>query len=202
MSFNLTPQAAPYCLLQDPSHPSGPRRLGAASVTGNSLYNLWVDINTTALRLPGRAGSNQVYNLWVDVNASAAAAAAAAAPPRVEPFAVTLYVADTQTPAGQAPAYPAPSLVLHVEDLVTRNALAADTTVRRYVPPPAYGGQVPPWNAAGTWGLEAGLMLRVQPVTAPVRLRVYCVAGCYASVSAVFLDPIDPPPPAPHGKKV
>lgn len=153
------------------------------------LYSLWVDINTTA-GLP-RAGSNQLYSLWVDVNTTQGAAQRP--PAATAPFALTLYVADTQTPAGSgAPAYPAPSLVVRVEDGLTRSALAPDVALRRYVPAPAYAPPAPgpPWNSAGAWGLGAGLLVRVSPVAADVRLRVYCVAGCYASVSAVFFDPV------------
>ncbi len=76
---------------------------------------------------------------------------------------------------------------MRAEDLVTRNTLAPDVLVRHYAAPPAYGGSPPPVNAGGLWGLEAGVHLRLN-FTANVRLRVYCVAGCYASVSALFFD--------------
>lgn len=194
----MRPRCPSALCYQDPADPAGPRALGAAYAS--DLYSLWVDVNVSSVAAAAaaappsrrRLGSNAVYDLWVDVNTTGPLAPLPAGPPPGG-FAITLYVADTSTPAGGAPpAYPGPSLVLLVEDAVTRNELAADTAVRRYVPPPAYGGGATPlsadWNAAGAWGLEAGLLMRVQPVTASVRLRVYCIAGCYASVSAVFFD--------------
>jgi CRP-like cAMP-binding protein len=67
-------------------------------------------------------------------------------------------VAETGDRPGQA-------VIVRTEDLASRNALVPDVLVRRYVPPPAYGGQVPPYNAGGLWGLEAGVAVSVNDDT-------------------------------------
>lgn len=152
--------------LQDPTDAAKPRRLGAAQA--GDLFSLALDVQRTGA-LSGLR-SNAALSLWVDV------ARAAAPPPPPTPALISVYFACNS------------SLVVHLEDLDTRDALAPDVTLRAYAPPPAFGGATPPYNAGGLWGLEKGVWLRFV-YDRSVRIRVYCVAGCSASVSAVLFDP-------------
>lgn len=205
-------------LLQDPASPNGSRWLGAAYADSEAsgLFGLFLDISTAGAGAGSEEGasapapaplrSNPIYNLLVDINATtgATSGSSAHAPSRAlrgavaQPssasttagaFRVTFYVADTTGVPNPGDQQSAASMTLAAEDLVTRNTLLPLATVRRYVPAPAYNGTVPAnWNAGGMWGLEAGLYLSLT-YDASVRLRVYCVSGCYGSVSAVFFDP-------------
>ena len=117
------------------------------------------------------AGAGALYGLWVDILL-----------PAEHQFKLSVYATDTSpTPPG--------SIILRIEDYVSRNALAPDVLMRQYVPPPAYGGVVPPFNAGGIHGLEGGLYASYV-VNASARVRIYCNGGCYASISAIFFDPV------------
>ena len=159
----------------------------APTLGGNPIYSLWLDINAT--NGDGSSSGSDVSaprSLLRGAAPSNDASILTSAAPSA--FKVTVYVADTIGQGNATDPQGAESVVLRAEDLVTRNALLPDAMVRHYVPPPAYGGVVPPWNAQGNWGLERGIYLTVA-YNASLRLRLYCNGGCYASASAVFFDP-------------
>jgi len=81
-------------------------------------------------------------------------------------------------------------MFVRAEDGASRDQLAPDVLVRHREPGDAYGAFNASWNAGGQWGLERGLALSLtaRGAGAVTRLRVYCVEGCYASVSALFFD--------------
>ena len=118
----------------------------------------------------GAISSTALYTTWVDIEVAEQQAA---------PFLTTLYVADT------APAGSPQSMFVVPEDLVSRNQLAPELTVRTYVEN-AFNAT---FNAGGAHGLERGLYLRLTYARS-CRLRIYCISGCYASASAVFFDPV------------
>jgi len=152
---------------------SSPRTLDSAGSAGEAGLQDPTDPHGAPRRL-GAAVATALYSLAVDV-----VLLPGAAPPVVN---LSVYVTGC---GGQE------SVVLHVEDLETRNPLVPDVTLRAAAPGPAWGGQPSSFNAGGLWGLQHGVYLRV-PVTRSARIKAYCVggtAGCAASVSAVFFDP-------------
>lgn len=147
-------------------------RLGPAAA--GSLQDPAAPGGPRGLGAVSASGTGALYTMWVDVNVL---------PGAERPYRLGVYVADT-APAGGAPA----AVVVRVEDLDTRNAVAPDVLLRRYVAPPAYGGGAPPaYNGGGLWGLETGVTVLVN-VTASARVRLFCASGCYASASALFFD--------------
>lgn len=203
--------------LQDPSDPTSPsaRRLGAADagalfnlwvdigLDSNQMYTLWVDVglNGTSSGSGNSGAPRSLRAVRPAPPASPSASGTAAAAGAIAPFTLTLYVADTATPLGSTVPE---SVIVRAEDMITRNQLTPDVMARHYVAPPPYGNSTPPYNAGGLWGLEAGLMLRYSvdpsrlsfnttgtgPIvqTPGVRFRVFCVDGCYASISGLFFD--------------
>ena len=119
-----------------------------------------------------------LYGLFVDVVSA----------PAAPDFRLAVYVADTTATATEKDSAPAAqSMFVRAEDGVTRDALAPDVLVRHVAAPSPFNAS---WNAGGQWGLERGLglSLAARGNGSATRFRFYCVAGCYASVSAVFFD--------------
>ena len=110
-------------------------------------------------------GGSGLYGLFVDVVLAS-----------VVPVKISVYVAANTTQ------------VVHIEDLTLRNVLAPDLTLRAYTTQPKWGGNESSFNAGGLWALEEGLYVSFV-ANQSVRVRVYCVEGCYSSVSALFFDP-------------
>ena len=125
---------------------------------------------TRRLGAAGVGSTGGLYGLFLDVFPA----------PGAPDFRLTVYVADTQ-PAGSAPQ----SMLVRAEDAATRTALAPDLLVRNFAPSPFNAS----FNSGGARGLELGLGLSLDVRGgAATRVRLYCVAGCAASVSAVFFD--------------
>jgi hypothetical protein len=121
-----------------------------------------------------------LYGLFVDVTSA----------PNAPDYRVTAYAADTTATASARDGAPAAqSMFVRAADGVTRNALAPDVLVRHFAEPSPFNST---WNSGGAWGLERGLGLSLiaRGAGAVTRLRFYCVSGCYASVSALFFDPV------------
>ena len=170
-----SPGGAAEALLESPpTQAAAPRALGAA-YTVSQLSWLQAPASPGGARALGAASASSLYALHVDVELAAGA-------PAVN---VSLYLATT---AGHGDiSSGGESVIVHWVDLVTRNALVPDTALRQYIAPPAYGGGGRHTNEGGLWGLENGVYLTAT-LTASSRAVLYCVSGCYASVSAVFFD--------------
>ena len=144
---------------------SAPRTLDLSGVGPAPLQDP-TDTNKPR-RLGAVVNGGKYYEFAVDVLLDATA------PPRVN---ISFYFAINST------------LATHIEDFESRNALVPDVTLRAHVPQPPWGGVPSSWNSGGLWDLEKGVYISVV-VSKSVRLKAYCVEGCNASVSAIFIDP-------------